>query len=96
MTFFAGKATVAAVQAAATSRHARGPPKVGNLVVTVATRRLAEPLTGACCAFLPGQGAAGSADELIEGVLIGGGGPEFHYLPVAHMENVRVRVYATG
>ena len=33
--------------------------------------------------------ASPSADELVEGVLIGGGIPEFHHLAVAHVEDVR-------
>src|SRR6516162_8763231 len=36
------------------------------------------------------NGSARSADELIDGVLIGGGVPELHHLPVAKMENVHV------
>ena len=36
-----------------------------------------------------GDGAARSADELVEGVHVGGGIPEFHHLAVAQMEDVR-------
>ena len=36
------------------------------------------------------DGAARSADELVEGVLIGGGVPEFHHLAVAQVEDVRL------
>src|ERR1700746_2115004 len=36
-----------------------------------------------------GYGASRSADELVEGVLVGGGIPEFHHLAVAHVEDVR-------
>ena len=36
-----------------------------------------------------GDGAARSADQLVEGVHVGGGIPEFHHLAVAQMEDVR-------
>ena len=36
-----------------------------------------------------GYGTVWSADELVEGVLVGGGIPEFHHLAVAHVEDVR-------
>src|SRR5205814_5343030 len=38
----------------------------------------------------PRDGAARSADELVEGVLVGGGVPESHPLAVAQMEDVRL------
>jgi hypothetical protein len=38
--------------------------------------------------WTPGDVAAGLAEELVEGVLIGGDGPPFHHLAVAQMHNV--------
>jgi hypothetical protein len=39
---------------------------------------------------MPRDGAARSADELVKGVLVGGGVPEFHHLAVAQVKDVRL------
>src|ERR1700750_372934 len=60
-------------------RHVAGPRPVPTVRAVLPWLR-----------WTPGNVATRSADKLIEGVLVGGGSPQFHHLAVAQMEDLRL------